>query len=222
MTSIEALFEAVKAKDRSAVDALLTREPSLLDARDVKGLSPLLVAVYHRADEIVELIRSRGAELDIHEASAVGDADRIRALLEIDPSLVDVYSADGSTPLHLACFFGQVAAADLLVDRGANVGAWSANYLRNQPLHAAIAGARDHRIISRLLNAGADVNAVGGAGYTPLHLAGSRGDLEVIEWLATRRAISRLTDSGQTPAEVAAEHGHAEAAERLGSVAVGE
>ncbi len=215
MTDAAALFAAVKSKDAAAAADLLARSPDLVDTRDENGLSPLMLAVYHRAADLVDLFRARGATVDVHEASATGDLSRLREWIEVDARLVESHSADGSTALHLACFFGHFGAVELLLDSGAQVEAWSANHLRNQALHAAIAGARDHRIIASLLEAGADVNAVGGGGYTPLHLAASRGDLPLIEDLLSHGASSRAAEDGRHPAEIASEHGHAAAAERL-------
>ena len=135
------------------------------------------------ADEIVALLRARGAVLDIFEAAVVGDTERLGALIA-EADRVNAYSAEGWTPLHLACFFGRTSTAHLLLDHHADVRAFSTDTtMRNTPLHAAIAGKRDHALITRLLERGADVNAVAGAGITPLHLAASRGDVPLIEVL---------------------------------------
>ena len=88
--------------------------------------------------------------------------------------------------------------------------------MRNTPLHAAIAGKRDHALITRLLDRGADVNTAAGGGITPLHLAASRGDVPLIDVLLAHGAQPTETDDGQTPIDLARERGHPEAAERLG------
>jgi len=215
MTSTDAFFEAIRAGNRKEVETLLGEEPGLAHTRDSQGLSPLLTAVYHRAEEVVQALRAGGAILDIHEAAATGDAARIRTLLAADRMVANSRSADGGTPLHLACYFGHTDAVQLLLQTGADAHAWSMNAMRNQPLHAAIAGARDAAIIGALLAAGADVNAAGGGGFTPLHLAASRGDIALIDELIARGAVGCQAENGQTPAEIAAERGYPEAAERF-------
>ena len=82
-------------------------------------MSELLQAVYEgnqaRADELL----AAGPELDVFEAAAVGKTDRLRELLDEDPALANAWATDGFQPLGLACFFGHVEVARLLVERGA-------------------------------------------------------------------------------------------------------
>ncbi len=215
MTSVNALLEAIKARDLDAVTALLDAEPGLAAARPDDGPTPVLLAAYVGADEIVALLRAQGAVLDIFEAAVVGDAERLGALIA-EADQVNAFSAEGWTPLHLACFFGHHPAANLLLDHHADVRAFSTDTtMRNTPLHAAIAGKRNHALITRLLERGADVNAVAGAGVTPLHLAASRGDVPLIDLLLAQGAQNTKTNDSQTPIDLATEHGHPEAADRL-------
>ena len=215
MIRMNALLEAIKARNLDAVTALLDAEPGLAAARPDDGPTPVLLAAYVGADEIVVLLRAQGAVLDIFEAAVVGDAERLEALIA-EADRVNAYSAEGWTPLHLASLFGHHPAADLLLDHHADVRAFSTDTtMRNTPLHAAIAGKRDHALITRLLERGADVNAVAGAGITPLHLAASRGDVPLIDMLLAHGAQPTETDDGQTPIDLATERGHPEAVERL-------
>ncbi len=215
MTNMNALLEAIKARDLDAVTALLDAEPGLAAARPDDGPTPVLLAAYVGADEIVALLRAQGAVLDIFEAAVVGDAERLGALIA-EADQVNAYSAEGWTPLHLACFFGRASSADLLLDHDADVHAFSTDTtMRNTPLHAAIAGKRDHALITRLLDRSADVNAAAGGGIMPLHLAASRGDVPLIDVLLAHGAQSTETDDGQTPIDLATERGHPEATERL-------
>ena len=215
MTSMNALLEAIKARDLDAVTALLDAEPGLAAARPEDGPTPVLLAAYVGSGEIVALLRAQGAVLDIFEAAVVGDTERLGALIA-EADRVNAYSAEGWTPLHLACFFGHDPVAHLLLDHAADVRAFSTDTtMRNTPLHAAIAGKRNHALITRLLERGADVNAVAGAGVMPLHLAASRGDVPLIDLLLAQGAQRTETDDGQTPIDLATEHGHSKAADRL-------
>src|SRR5439155_1399964 len=67
----------------------------------------------------VERLRAGGAELDVHEAAALGDVQRLAALLQRDPTLVAAWSPDGAQPLHFSAFFGSVEACRLLLEHGA-------------------------------------------------------------------------------------------------------
>ncbi|MQA91932.1 MAG: ankyrin repeat domain-containing protein [Gemmatimonas sp.] len=215
MANSEALFEAVAAKDAMQVEKILDTKPELVAIRNHQGLTPLLMAVYHGADEVVELLRKRGSRLDVFEAAALGEGTALRNALEDETGAVNRKGPDGFTPLHLASFFGRSEAVSWLLERGADPGAWSDNEVRNQALHASIAGARSHEIVRRLLASGADVNATGGGGYTPLHLACSRGDAPLVEELLRRGAEIRPTDDGRTPAQIARDYGHPQVVELL-------
>lgn len=211
-------FEAIRAGDVDTVTNLLDHHPEFLMIRAENGETPVLAAVYRGAREIVKLLRERGAPLNLFEAAAVGDVERAKALVVNDASLLQTYSSDGWTPLHLACFFGHAETAHALLDAGAELKVWSTNATRNTPLHAAIAGIRDHRLIERIIKQGADVNAAGGAGVTPLHLAAARGDRTLVDLLLEHGAMASEMETGQSPADMAEERGHPEVAAYLRSV----
>ncbi len=76
---------------------------------------------------------------------------------------------------------------------------------------AAAGGHIDHA--RRLLEAGADVNAAGKAGRTPLHRAASMRRLELARLLLEQGAeVNAVTWGGRTPLHWAAENGHLELA----------
>jgi uncharacterized protein len=163
-------------------------------------------ALYEGKTQEARTIADARADLDVFEAAAIGDRERLRALLDDDPSVVKAWSEDGFTPLHFAAFFGHPAAAKLLVERGAELGARSTNKefaYDATPLHsAAAAGRRD--VCEVLLNAGADVNAVQHGGYTALLDAAANGNAELVDLLLARGAdpTARL-DDGRSMADLA-------------------
>jgi ankyrin repeat protein len=115
----------------------------------------------------------------VFEASAAGRAERVRELLDEDPSLANAWADDGFQPLGLASFFGHVEAARLLVERGAEVNSASRNDMKVMPLHSAVAtGDPDARyeLAKLLLEQGADPNALQQDDYTPLMAAEHHGD----------------------------------------------
>jgi ankyrin repeat protein len=102
---------------------------------------------------------------EIHEAAAVGDLNRVRTLLEADPTLLESTDDFGRTPLNKACERKQVAIATFLIEKGADVK--TKDKMELTPLHYAA----DVDLIKRLVAKGADVNARNGLGFSPLSLA---------------------------------------------------
>lgn len=142
------------------------------------NFSPLLQALYEGRSEDVEKLRR--PDLDLFEAAALGDVPRLRELLGAgaDPS---AFAPDGYTPLQLAAFFGHREAAELLIERGADLTAVSRNEQDTYPLQAAVAG--NHTEIARLL-----LDA--GAPPSPRNVASARqnGNAELERLLLERGA----------------------------------
>jgi ankyrin repeat protein len=210
------LSGAVKARDKAKVEALLTQERWLAQVRTPEGESPVLTAVYYGAGDIAQLLRSRGAELNLHEAAALGDIARVGNLLAENPEAIDSYSHDGWTPLHLAAFFGHADLVADLLARGTAVDPLGKNSMANRPLHAALASRR-WEAAKLLLAAGANVKLKDGAGWTPLHLAAANGGLELVVALLERGADPSATNAkGETALDLARAGNHEEVAARLG------
>ena len=169
---------------------------------------------------------------ELFEAIRAGDAARVKALIEVDPSLaifaaciqgeteqieqllsadrslVSKLSEDGWTPLHLAAFFGQGSAARALLNKGAEVNARSTNAMQNTALHAAAAG-RHTEIAKLLIERGANVDARQHGGWTAMHAAAQHGDLPLAEILATAGAdLSARAENNQRPVDLAFTKGH--------------
>lgn len=210
------LLEALRARDVGAAERALAAAPAAAAGYGDGGESPLLMAIYAGLDELATRI-ARLRSLDLSEAAALGDEERIAAILAASPdAALHAHTPDGWTPLHLAAFFGRTAAAARLLDAGAALEARSANYMENTPLCAALAGREDRTLVAMLLDRGADVKARAAQGVTPLHLAASRGAADLVDALLARGAdrAARL-DDGRTPAAMAAERGHADLARSL-------
>src|SRR5205809_8131572 len=99
-----AFIDAIKAGEFDRVKAMVSADPTLIDARSRTGDSAILTAVYHRQKEIVNLLVARGATLTIFEACAAGEIERVERLLHDSSSGavgapgVNAYSNDGWTP----------------------------------------------------------------------------------------------------------------------------
>lgn len=105
----QALAEAVRTGDAARVQQLVKDNPRLMTARAPSGESAVLLAVYHGRDEMARWLAEAEAPIGLHEAAAMGQAERIAAQLAAQPPAVHAYSFDGWTPLHLAAFFGRTA-----------------------------------------------------------------------------------------------------------------
>ena len=177
--------------------------------------SPVLAALY-AGDREGALEHARGRELDVFEAAAVGDAERLAVLLATEPQSARAYTPDGFTALHYAAFFSRdVACARALLDAGADPNAVARNGTDLRPINSAAAS--DARAVVELLLArGADVHAAQQGGYTALHSAAANGDAELVRALlaAGARADERATD-GRSPADFARERGHPDVAASL-------
>jgi uncharacterized protein len=149
-------------------------------------MSRILEALY-RGERTAAEEAAKGAELDLHEAVALGDASRARELLAGDPALIAARSPDGFTPLHYAAFFGTAETAAVLLEHGADPAAVAQNDMLVQPLHSA-AAVNANETARLLLDAGADPNAVQQGGFRPIDAAVQNGNDELRELLVARGA----------------------------------
>jgi ankyrin repeat protein len=154
-------------------------------------MSELLQAVYRGDQTSVDELLAEDPQLDVFEAAAVGRAERLRELLDGDPSLANAWADDGFQPLGLATFFGHVEAARLLVERGAEVNSASRNDMKVMPLHSAAATGDPearYELAKLLLENGADPNARQQDDFTPVMAADQLGDERLRELLVEHGA----------------------------------
>ena len=212
-------FTVIEQGDLPTATGALEDNPSLTEARNAEGLSPLAVAAYWGRHDLVKLLRERSGQLDLWDAAIVGDAPAVARNVEADPALVTARSPDGFTALHLAAFFGSPETVAVLIEGGADVGAWTSNTFHNQPLHAAVAGSDPETrltIARMLLDAGAEPGIQQSDGSTPLMSAARHGDEALVDLLVGAGADSTTRDQGgRTAADHAREAGSVELAKKL-------
>jgi uncharacterized protein len=159
-------------------------------------MSELLEALYRGDHERVDELLADEPDLDVFEAAAFGRTDRLRELLDEDASRANAFGADGFHPLGLACFFGNVEAARLLLERGADVNALSRNdRIQTAAIHAAAASeAKDeatrYELVKLALDHGADPNLPQGGGFRAIDAARQNGDKRIAQLLLERGASS--------------------------------
>jgi ankyrin repeat protein len=159
-------------------------------------MSELLQALYSgdtaRADEIL----ATNPELNVFEAAATGATDRLRELLDEEPARANAFGDDGFHPLGLACFFGRLEPARVLLEHGADVNALSRNeHIQTAAIHAAAAsgetGAEDatrYKLVKLVLDHGADPNLPQPGGFRAIDAARQNRDERLERLLKERGA----------------------------------
>lgn len=218
------LFAAIENGYAERVQELLSNDPELGTMRTDSDESALMVAIYHNRPEITALLRKYARRLDIWEAAALGERPTVKRLVEKDASLVNVFSADGHTPLGLSAFFGNLGVFKYLISRGADVNAASRNSMRVRPIHSAVAQ-RDGKLalgmIRTLVEHKGQINVAQHGGWTPLHQAAAQGFVDVVRFLLENGAnAASKSDEGVLALHLARKNGHTLIAEILESGSV--
>ena len=216
--SADEIFEAIKAGDADRVGALVAGDALLATARNEQGISAIMWALYNQRRDLAELVSAAQPSLDVMEAAALGRIEALSESVSEDPARVGEHSADGFTPLHLAAFFGQPAAVEWLLERGAAPNAVAKNPTMVQPLHSAVASGVTESVVA-LLDGGADVNATQQGGWTPLQAAAMHNKLDMVRsLLAAGAEVAQQADDGKTAIGLAEAGGHDEMVRLLRTV----
>lgn len=179
------------SKERPEMLALLLDLGADVSARTPSGRTPLCVAIEQKKQALVDLLLSRGAEVDLLSAIALGRAERVDELLAqaVDPVFL-------SQALLAAAHHGRTEMVERLLELGADINARGhADWLRaSTPLILAANG--NHTEAARtLVEHGADVavrNEYPGA--TALHFAAWHGNRALAELLLARGADLSVKD----------------------------
>jgi len=207
------LAKAIGDKRYDEAMAWLAADPARGAQRDTPN--SLMLALYHGQRALAEAIAARRTGFDVHEAAALGRLGDLEAALRAEPSLANAPASDGFAPLHLACYFGQEAAAERLLAAGADADLAVATPSRLRPLHGA-ASRGSVALCRRLLDAGADPDARQHGGFTALHSAALHGNEALVQLLLERGARTDLAaDDGRRAADFARDGGHVALAQRL-------
>jgi len=143
-------------------------------------------------DKIREMIFHQECDPNMHDydgrtalmlASSRGFKAVVRALLSAgaDPNSEDTF---GGTALLTACKHGHDDIIDVLIKSGAKLGdALTINQVNSANLLRSTVHNGDLKLLRRLLQAGADVDAANNDGRTALHLAAAQGNIPASELL---------------------------------------
>jgi ankyrin repeat protein len=218
---------ATKTRQLDMIDELLARGADI-NARRPDGARPIQLTNgdYHfrgwrdvpqdwptTPAQVLAHLRARGAYVDICTAASIGDRDRVRELLDQDPSLANrvseyvSYYVGGGAPLKNAAARGHIEIVKLLLERGADPNLPEEGIApHGQALYAATAN-RHHDIARLLLEHGAYANPAVESSADALTRAISNSDQPMIELLCSygaARAVHLLAYHGdvQTAAAV--------------------
>ena len=171
--------------NRTTLNSFLVREgfPTIAENLGEEKLRTLLTTAKNNKGEF---------DKTIHRASRLGNIDIISIILNCGIDVNQARTTDGVTPLYLAALEGQLAVAQLLLNRGADV-----NLARTDgatPLFIAALNGQ-LAVAQLLLDRGADVNqAETTYGVTPLHIAAQEGQLAVAQLLLFATKLSARPD----------------------------
>lgn len=129
----EPLNKAIWAGDFSKIRALIAEDKTILRAEGVKSTTPLNSAIRAGRREIVDLLVTDGADINLpdsfgitplHCAAGKGDKPMAEFLLARGAK-VNAKASRGVTPLHMAVNSRQIDVVELLVASGADMTAKS-------------------------------------------------------------------------------------------------
>jgi len=215
MDSIVELFEAIRTGDAEKVRSLCAANAALVNARNARGQSAVLMACYTGRKEIRDMLVENGAMLELPEAAAAGNLARLKEMVAANPELAKSYSPDGFPVLALAAAFGHEQVAQYLRGQGADINAIATNGTAYTALTGAVASGQAS-IAEWLAENGADVNYRYGKGHSPLLEAAANGRLDMVKILVAHGADPHArTDDGRNALAFAQERGHGEVAKYL-------
>jgi ankyrin repeat protein len=170
------LHRAVKGSARRVVDLLLDRGANIrayhstsrgggggwwatdVEAIDLAIWGSNLLARAKGDLETARLLVERGAAYDLTVASALGDIDRVRALLADKPDSIGELRANGRRPLSAAVEFREDAIVQLLLEAGADPRWPEFGADNGAALRIAVSKPHNRSMVELLLAHGADPN----------------------------------------------------------------
>jgi ankyrin repeat protein len=195
-------IDLVASGDDDSVRAAVSSNGALASARGEDGVSVLSKLVYVGRGKLARELATGRSDLDVFEASCVGDVARVRALASGGASLEGV-SPDGFSLQGYAAFFGHLELLEFLLSAGADCESASQNPMHVRPIHSAVAHrdpAHAVRLSRLLLEHRADPNARQQARFALLHEAVFNGNAELVALLMQHGADPALeNDEGESP-----------------------
>jgi hypothetical protein len=189
------LVEMARIRGLSEIEALLEskRPPPRVFSLVQTVARTLWSGDLGAARKLIDELRAPGASCDIWTAAFVGNLDRVRSLLDNDPTLVNRMGDDRSgTPLVHAAGRGHLEVVRLLLERGADPNLpEEGNAPHGRALYSAVYG-RHFDVTRLLLEHGANPNQEVESSADAPSIAIMNSDSRIIELLAAHGAIWRI------------------------------
>ncbi|KAJ5116623.1 hypothetical protein N7456_000971 [Penicillium angulare] len=218
---VSMFIRAAQSGTLEEVEALIERGCDIEERHAESGRNALLVAAHCGREDIVDLLISRGARINVkdgsgetalHLAASRGHWEVIGFLME-EKNLIETPNLKGRTPLRVAAECGERESVQILLENNAQVNARAENEMT--ALHA-VAKRGNSEILQLLVEYGADTQANDGFMMTPLHYACLEGHLDSVKTLIIRNAdIEAQGRDRKTPLICAAEAGKTQVVEYL-------
>lgn len=146
------------------------------------------------------LVSAQEKVKSIFDIARSGTVAEVQELMKQNPDVINQINENGFSPLILACYRGNTAVADFLIDNVKDV-----NYKsREGTALAGLAIKYNKDLVEHLLKKKADPDIADATGCTPLFWAVKAGNKDLVQQLLTYKADKTKKDSmGMTPFEYA-------------------
>lgn len=200
------IHEAAADGNIERVRDLLAKDPTLANAKDRFGSTPLHGAAAEGHEDVVKLLLSNRADVNARSGNLVtplgsaahrGQTDVVKLLIS-NGANVDLPDDTGVTPLATAAFRSYKQIVEILLANNAKVNVKDEH--GSTPLHEAAAGG-NQEIVSLLLANKAEVNVRDTEGRTPLSYAQTENHEEIVELLLQQGGTELSNDSAPCVAE---------------------
>jgi ankyrin repeat protein len=214
---------AARNAKTECVEKLLKLSPSLVNAENYNGFTPIYWAVRYGHWNVVEILLQNGATVDakkndgsttIHYAAFCNNPEIVVKLLQQCPSLVNMKNEKGLSAVHIAVQNGHLHILEILMKNRANIEE-KTNYGWT-PIHFAAFHGKNEIVETLLQQSPTLVDMKNDKGWSALHIAAEAGHLNTVEILMRHGAsVDIKNNNGWTPIHSAAFHGQTEIIEKL-------
>ena len=194
---------------KSAIPSLVTKAQEKTELMQLVGILRMSISEIDILEQEEEEDTFLSSALDRATCADCVDAvDMLLSILEADPNSSD---SEGVTPLMLACQYGNIRIATLLLQARANINQQNNNGL-TALMYACLSETPHNDLVRLLIQSGADISIKESElQVTALMVAATRGHTSIVQYLLDEGAPVNIQDvDGSTSLTIASELGHSE------------